>query len=150
MAETTDARRRGGVVVAWVVAAVLAVSVGVAAVNGLGDQIRDRGPMGDNELVRNALIQTGRPTLDPAEPLVESTFSDDFGQFVAACRGKWALGLEALPDRAAGWRTISFEEGPDDDVDAVFSNGRRSQELEIYCNLGRPVLEIEDNTLPSD
>ena len=150
MAETTDARRRGGVVVAWVVAAVLAVIVGVAAVNGLGDQIRDRGPMGDNELVRNALIQTGRPTLDPAEPLVESTFSDDFGEFVAACRVKWALGLEALPDRAAGWRTISFEEGPDDDVDAVFSNGRRSQELEIYCNLGRPVLEIEDNTLPSD
>lgn len=150
MPGTSDARRRGGFAVAWVVAAVLAVTVGVTAVNGLGDQIRDRGPLGDNELVRNAQLQTGTPTLDPAEPLVEETFRDDFGEFVVACRGKWALGLEARPDREAGWRTISFEEGPDDDVDAVFSDGRRSQELEVYCNLGRPVAEIEDNVLPDD
>jgi len=132
------------------VAAVVAVTVGVTAVNGLGDRIRDRGPLGDNELVRNAQLQTQTPTLDPDEPLVEATFTDDFGSFTAACRGQWAIGLEAVPDRGSGWRTISYEEGPDDDVDAVFSDGKRSQELEIYCNLGRPVLELENNTLPSD
>lgn len=152
VATSDDTRRRAGFAVAWVVAAVVAVTVGVTAVNGLGDRIRDRGPLGDNELVRNAQLQTGSPTLDPDEPLVEATFSDDFGDFLVACRGKWALGLEARPDREGGWRTVSFEEGPDDDVDAVFSNerDRRSQELEVYCNLGRPVLEIEDNTLPDD
>jgi hypothetical protein len=145
-----DTRRRAGFAVAWVVAAVAAITVGVTAVNGLGDRIRDRGPLGDNELVREALLQTGTPTLDPDEPLVEATFTDDFGEFAVACRGKWALGIEARPDREAGWRTISFEQGPDDDVDAVFSDGRRSQELEIYCNLGRPVLELENNVLPDD
>lgn len=147
---STDSRRRTGFVVAWVVAAVAAVTVGVTAVNGLGDRIRDRGPLGDNELVRNAQLQTGSPTLDPDEPLVTEVFADDFGEFEVACRGKWALGLEARPDREAGWRTISFEEGPDDDVDAVFSDGRRAQELEVYCNLGRPEVEIENSTLPSD
>jgi hypothetical protein len=148
--EDGDGRRRAGLVVGWVVAAVAAITVGVTAVNGLGDRIRDRGPLGDNALVRDAQLQTGRPTLDPAEPQVQATFGDDFGEFVVACQGKYALGLEARPDRAAGWRTISYEQGPDDDVDAVFSDGRRSQELEIYCNLGRPVLELEDNTLPED
>ena len=46
---------------------------------------------------------------------------------------------------------VSFEGGPDDDVDAVFSNGRRSFDLEVFCNRGEPtVAEIEENTLPDD
>ena len=50
-----------------------------------------------------------------------------------------------------GWRMVSYEGGPDDDVDAVFSNGRRSVDLEVFCNRGEPtVAEIEDNTLPDD
>lgn len=144
-------RQRVGFVVAWVVAATIAVTMGVAAVTGLGDQIRDRGPLGDNELVRNSGQNTQPATPDPEDPLIEETFSDDFGEFVVACQGKFALGIEARPDEAAGWRTISYEPGPDDDIDAVFSNGQRSQELEIYCNLGRPVLaEVENNTIPED
>ena len=149
--DRADLRRRAGFAVAWVVAAVAAISVGIVAVSSLGDQIRDRGPLGSNELVRSSGQETGPVTVDPDEPLVEETFADDFGELDVACRGKYALGIAARPDRAAGWRTISYEEGPDDDVDAVFSNGRRSQELEVYCNLGRPVLdEIEDNILPDD
>ena len=46
---------------------------------------------------------------------------------------------------------VSFESGPDDDVDAVFGNGRRSFDLEVFCNRGEPtVAEIEENTLPDD
>jgi len=150
VSEDGDVRQRAGFAVAWVVAAVVAITVGVVAVSGVGDQIRDRGPLGNNELVRSAQLEAESASVDPDEPLVEKTISDDFGEFDVACRGRYALGLAVRPDRAAGWRTISFEKGPDDDVDAVFSNGRRSQELEVYCNLGRPVLEIEDNTLPDD
>lgn len=137
-----------GFLVAWVGAATLAVVGGVAAVSALGDQIRDRGPLGDNDLVRNA--QNTQPaTPDPNEPVIERTFSDDFGEFVVACRGKFAIAVDSRPDEAAGWRTVSYEPGPDDDIDAVFSNGRRSQEVEIYCNLGRPVLsEVENHTIP--
>ncbi len=43
---------------------------------------------------------------------------------------------------------MSFEPGPDDDVDAVFSQGRRSIELEVFCNQGRPTLaEQEEHEL---
>ena len=150
MLENGDVRQRVGFAVAWVVAAVVAITVGVVAVSGVGDRIRDRGPLGNNELVRSAGLETGPVTPDEDEPLVEKTVTDDFGEFDVACRGRYALGLAVRPDRAGGWRTISYERGPDDDVDAVFSNGLRSQELEVYCNLGRPVLEIEDNTLPDD
>lgn len=144
-------RQRVGFAVAWVVAAVMAVAVGVAAVSGLGDQIRDRGPLGNQDLIPSSTLNTRAPTVNPDEPRVEETFSSDFGEFVVACQGKYAIGVEARPDRTAGWRTISYEPGPDDDIDAVFSNGRRSQELEVYCNLGRPVLdEIENNTIPED
>jgi hypothetical protein len=133
-----------------VAAAVVAITVGVGAVDGLGDQIRDRGPIGDNALVRSQAAENTRPLRpDRDEPVIEKTFSDAFGEFVVACQGRFATGVEARPDEAAGWRTISYEPGPDDDIDAVFSNGERSQELEIFCNLGRPVLsELENHTLP--
>ena len=150
--EAADERGRLHVfalVAAWLVAALVAVAVGVVAVTALGGRLSDRGPQGDNELVRSSGVVAATPTPDPNDPVVEETFSSDFGQFVVACQGQFAVGIEALPDRSEGWRTISYEPGPDDDIDAVFSNGKRSQELEIYCNLGRPVLdEIENNTIP--
>ncbi len=55
------------------------------------------------------------------------------------------------PDKAAGWRIVSWEKCPDDDVDAVFSDGRNSVDLEVFCNRGRPTLaEPERNTLGDD
>lgn len=151
MSNKGQVRQRLGFAVAWVVAAVIAVTVGVTAVSGLGDQLRDRGPIGNQELIQDSGLNTRTPKLDPDEPQIEKTFTGDFGEFDVACQGKFALGVQARPDKAAGWRTISYEPGPDDDIDAVFSNGRRSQELEIYCNLGRPVLsELENNTIPDE
>lgn len=150
MSNKGQARQRIGFAAAWVVAAVTAITVGVTAVSGLGDQLRDRGPIGNHELIGNQGSNPRTPTVDPDEPQIEKTFSGDFGEFDVACQGKFAFGVQARPDKAAGWRTISYEPGPDDDIDAVFSNGRRSQELEIYCNLGRPVLsELENNTIPN-
>ncbi len=152
MADRGLVRQRIGLAAAWLFAAAIAVTVGVVAVTSVGDQIRDRGPQGNNELIRSANFDSDRgDTPDPGQSLFEKTFSDDFGEFDVACQGKFAIGVQARPNLTAGWRTISYESGPDDDIDAVFSNGDRSQELEIYCNLGRPVLsELENNNLPEN
>lgn len=53
--------------------------------------------------------------------------------------------------RRPAWRIVSYERGPDDDVDAVFGNRLESVDLEVFCNRGEPtVAEIERNTLPDD
>ncbi len=142
-------RRLLGWGLAWVVAAVVAVVVGVVAVTSVGASIRGRGPLGDNDAIRTAQLnsEAGSPGTD-AEP-VRATIEDEFGSFVVECRGEFALGIEANPDTAAGWRTVSFEDRPDDDIDAVFANQGRSIDVEVFCNRGRPtVAEIEYNQLP--
>ena len=74
---------------------------------------------------------------------------DDFGTFVVECRGVVAYGIETRT--RDGWRTVSYEPGPDDDVDAVFAKQGRSIEIEVYCNQGRPTLgDRESKTLPDD
>ena len=134
-----------GLVAVWIAVAALAVTVGVLTVTRVGDTLRDRGPLG-NEAARNDL-QEGRARPDPALDLVERTFAEEFGEIDVACQGAFARGLDARP--AAGWRTVSFETGPDDDVDAVFAKQVRSIEIEVFCNRGEPtVSEIEQNTLP--
>ena len=76
---------------------------------------------------------------------------DEFGGFLVECRGVAAYGIEARPDTAAGWRVVSFERGPDDDVDAVFSQDRRSIDIEVFCNRGEPTIaEVERNELPDE
>ena len=66
-----------------------------------------------------------------------------------ACQGAFAIGRDVRPDEAGGWRTISFETGPDDDIDAVFAKRDRSIEIEVFCNLGEPTVgEVERTTLP--
>ena len=136
----------------WIVAAALSVTVGVVAVTSLGASIRDRGPIGDNELIRQAELAEGASAApDPDAERIRTTVEDEFGGFVVECQGVYAYGIEARPDEAAGWRTVSFERGPDDDVDAVFANAGRSIDLEVFCNRGRPtVAEIEFNELPDE
>ena len=64
------------------------------------------------------------------------------------CQGPYAVGVEARPDTAAGWRTVSIDAGPDDDVDAVFRNRLRSVEIEVFCNQGVPTIaEVEYDEL---
>ena len=140
-------RRVLGLSLGWLLAAALAVAVGVVAVTQVGASLRGRGPLG-NEVVRSEL-QERSVEVDPSLPLVERTIRDEFGEIDVACQGLYALGLDARPDRAAGWRVVSYETGPDDDVDAVFANKDRSIELEVYCNRGEPTIgDLERNTLP--
>ena len=132
----------------WAATTAVAVLVGVFAVSTVGATIRDRGPVGD-EVLRNDTIKP--PTTSPAGPAVRDDVSGEWGAFVVECRDTWAHGVAARPDRAAGWRVVSWEKGPDDDVDAVFSDGRNSVDLEVFCNRGRPTLaELERNTLGDD
>ena len=141
--------RPAGLTALWAAAATLAVVVGVLAVTTVGDSLRDRGPIG-NEVSRVELQEGGaRP--DPSAPLVERTLREEFGEFDVACRGAYALGTAVRPDEAAGWSVVSFDKGPDDDVDAVLANRGRSIEIEVYCNRGEPtVSDVERNELPAD
>jgi hypothetical protein len=139
-------RRLTGYAVGWLAAAAVAVTIGVVAVSSVGASVRDRGPLGND--VPDDLAE-GTSTPEPSARSISHTIEDEFGSFEAACRGAVAYGLAAAP--AAGWRVVSYEQGPDDDVDAVFARGDRSIELEVYCNRGRPTIgDREVKTLPDD
>jgi hypothetical protein len=140
-------RRVLGYLLAWLAAAAVAVTVGVVAVSSVGASVRDRGPLGNDVPAPEA--SEGGSTPDPDAAVVGRTVEDVFGTFEVECRGAVAYGLAADP--ATGWRVVSYEQGPDDDVDAVFASGDRSVEVEVYCNQGRPVIgDREEKTLPDD
>lgn len=151
MTETIPNRRWIGYTLAWLIAAGLAVTVGVLAVTSAGAGVRGRGPLGSNEMIRNAELTEGSATPAASASSITKEITDEFGTFVVECRGATAIALEARPDQTAGWRTVSFEPGPDDDVDAVFANGDRSIEVEVFCNRGVPTLaELEHKTLSGE
>lgn len=133
----------------WAATTAVAVLVGVFAVSTVGATIRDRGPVGD-EVLRDAVVEPAAVP-SPSGPRVRDEIAGEWGAFDVECRDTWAYGVGVRPDEAAGWRVVSWEKGPDDDVDAVFSNGRSSVDLEVFCNRGRPTLaELERNTLGED
>lgn len=142
--------RRWGYVVAWVVAATLAVIVGIAAISQVGASIRGRGPLGTEAPDPGRGVVSVKPDRDSPEQ--RKAIAGDWGEFVVGCRGVAAYGRDVTA--APGWRIVSYERGPDDDVDAVFANARQrsSVELEVYCNLGVPTLDgqPERNTIPED
>ena len=151
MPPPSPSRRSLAWTLGWLLAAALSVAVGVVVVNQLGASSRDRGPIGDNELIRQAELTEGSATPDPDAEVVRRSIDEEFGSFVVECRGIHAYGVEVVPDEAAGWRVVSFERGPDDDVDAVFAQARRSIDIEVFCNRGEPtVAELERNELPED
>lgn len=140
-----------GYVAAWFAAAAVAVAVGLVAVTSVGASVRDRGPLtGETQALRDVGIDGDLTvTPDPSAQRVSREFAGAYGVFTVTCQGATALGDAARP--AEGWRAVSYETGPDDDVDAVFAAGDRSIELEVFCNAGRPTLaDVEDKTLPED
>ena len=126
--------------------AAVSVGIGVVTVTQLGAALTERGPLG-NQAARSDLREgSARP--NPDAPLVRRTFTEEFGEIDVACQGPYALGVDVRPDEANGWRTISFETGPDDDIDAVIAQQDLSVEIEVFCNLGKPTIsEVERNTL---
>jgi hypothetical protein len=142
-------RRRVLLLGLWAATTAVAVLVGVYAVSTVGATIRDRGPVGDGVVGDTSNGPSTVPS--PSGPRVRDEIAGEWGAFDVECRDTWAYGIGVRPDEAAGWRIVSWEKGPDDDVDAVFSNGRRSVDLEVFCNRGRPTLaELERNTLGAD
>lgn len=140
-----------GYLAAWLAAAAVAVTVGLVAVTSVGASVRDRGPItGQAQAVREARLDSeGASVVDAGATRVRESFADDYGRFDVTCQGAVAFGDAAVA--APGWRVVSYEEGPDDDVDAVFASGGRSVELEVYCGAGRPTIsDREDKTLPDD
>ena len=130
----------------WAATTAVAVLVGVFAVSTVGATIRDRGPIGDDVMRDTVADSTSVPA--PRGPRVRDEIAGEWGAFDVECRDTWAYGVGVRPDKNAGWRIVSWEKGPDDDVDAVFSDGRHSVDLEVFCNQGRPTLaELERNTL---
>ncbi|MFB9313930.1 hypothetical protein [Nocardioides plantarum] len=140
-----------GYVAAWLLAATVAVAVGLVAVTSVGASVRDRGPLsGQAHQVREALADAeGVAAPPPGAARTSASFPGDYGSFDVTCQGAVAFGDGA--SGAPGWRVVSYEQGPDDDVDAVFASGGRSVELEVFCDAGRPTLsDREDKTLPDD
>jgi len=144
-----SSRRKVGYAVAWLLAASIAVTVGVVAVNGIGASIRDRGPT-VNDAIRQAQLaeqREGSASPDPDDPRSRKEITEDFGVFVVECQGAIATGVRTEP--APEWHTVSYETGPDDDVDAVFAKKAESIEIEVFCNRGVPtVADLERKTLP--
>ena len=133
----------------WAATTAVAVLVGVFAVSTVGATIRDRGPIGDDVMRDTVADSTSVPA--PRGPRVRDEIAGEWGAFDVECRDTWAYGVGVRPDREAGWRIVSWEKGPDDDVDAVFSDGQNSVDLVVFCNRGRPTLaELERNTLGDD
>lgn len=141
-------RRIWWLAAAWALTATVAVAVGVLAVSSVGASVRDRGPLG-SQAPALAEQTEGQMQVDPEATRLRRTFSGEFGAFEVECRGVVAFGISTTTK--AGWRTVSYEPGPDDDVDAVFARRSRSIELEIYCNSGRPAIaDREIKSLPDD
>lgn len=137
--------RRAGYALLWVLAAALAVAVGLVAVSTVGAGIRGRGPLGP--AVQPYEADTTPTPVDTSAPGQSRTIRDFWGSFEVVCHGSYATGIRAVP--AQGWRVVSYEAGPDDDVDAVFSRAAKSVDLEVYCNRGVPTVgDVEVNTLP--
>lgn len=133
----------------WAATTAVAVLVGVLAVTTVGATLRDRGPVGADVVRDTGPVRTSVPS--PQGPRVTDEIAGEWGAFDVQCRDTYAYGVGVRPDRSAGWRVVSWEKGPSDDVKAVFSDGENSVTLDVFCNRGRPTLaELERNTLGDD
>ncbi|MFT4288332.1 hypothetical protein [Nocardioides sp.] len=131
-------------VIGWLAAVVLAVTIGVATVSAVDASMRGRGPIGD-EVIRSSSSVTPSATVD-TDRLVTDVVKGDYGEFEVGCSGAFAVSIEARP--APGWQLLSHDPGPDDDVDATFTDGTRKAEVEVFCNQGKPTLaELEYDEL---
>lgn len=139
-------RRALGFALGWLAAVVVAVAVALVAVTTVDDSLQGRGPLGEglDDLPEPRSVQEQIEGL----PQVVREIRGEYGVFEVACQGAYARGISA--NAADGWRVVSFEPGPDDDVDAVFSSRARSADLEVFCNQGEPQVEIEHNELPDN
>ena len=123
----------------WLGAVAVATGIALAAIGAVGDAARGRGPIG----AEVTPLQDSDP--DPEEipsdlPGRTRDIKGEYGTFRVSCEGPYAAGIRVEVNKAAGWSVLSYEKGPDDDVDAVFTQPGRSVEVEVYCNQGVPTV----------
>ena len=123
----------------WLGAVAVATGIALAAIGAVGDAARGRGPIG----AEVTPLQDSDP--DPVEipsdlPGRTRDIKGEYGTFRVSCEGPYAAGIRVEANKAAGWSVLSYEKGPDDDVDAVFTQPGRSVEVEVYCNQGVPTV----------
>lgn len=123
----------------WLVAVVAATGIALAAVGAVGDAARGRGPLGaEIGPLQDADPSPGETDLE--ERTQARRITGDYGVFLVSCQGPFAVGEGVEPATDRGWRVLSYEPGPDDDVDAVFTRTGSSIEVEVFCNQGRPTV----------
>jgi hypothetical protein len=137
----------------WLVAVVLATWFGLIAVNAVGSAARDRGPLG--EAVSLAGSESDPASSGPVgihidDPVVRRTLSGEYGTFDVGCQGPYATGENAVAATDDGWRLVRFEPGPDDDVEAIFTNDVEFVELEVFCDGGVPTVAELDRSVITD
>ena len=123
----------------WLGAVAVATGIALAAIGAVGDAARGRGPIG----AEVTPLQDSDP--DPEEipsdlPGRTRDIKGEYGTFRVSCEGPYAAGIRVEANKAAGWSVLSYEKGPDDDGDAVFTQPGRSVEVEVYCNQGVPTV----------
>jgi hypothetical protein len=139
-------RRTSWYFVGWLAAVVVATIVGLLVVRTVGDTVRAGRPLGQDfdKAIEAAASPATSPS--PATRVVEAELTGEYGIFQVSCQGPFARGISV--SAAPGWKAVSFERGPEADVDASFIGSSQLIEVEAFCNAGIPqVAEIERTDL---
>lgn len=114
----------------WVTAAAAATGVGFGAIHLVGDVISHERPLGP------AFGGTTAPTAGPTTAPVRRTLPGPAATLVVECTGRVAVLQTVTP--APGWRLVSSEPGPDEDIDVLLTRQQERVAVEVYCNEGVP------------
>ena len=134
----------------WVAAVVVATVVGLVAVQSVGQALQGSGPLGaqldSSERDRTLLASQDPSVLTPvaSDPVLDRTFAGRYGSVKVRCQGSLATWQGATP--AAGWRVVEYPEGVQAQVEASFSDGDSTIEVEVFCNAGVPTLTAFDRS----
>jgi hypothetical protein len=146
--------RRLIVTAGWCAAAVLAVLVGLLAVNIIGDGLTSSSTraMSEDEVERELAVQPGTPSVSTgvgSSPRPDGgtvrTFTTPAGTVVGSCTGNRPEVVSMSP--AQGYSVHDRDTGPQsDDADGEFRRGGGNDrvEFEIVCTGGVPEL-VADN-----
>lgn len=116
----------------WVTAAAAATGVGFGAIHLVGDVISHERPLGPAFGGTTAPGAGPGPTTAP----VRRTLPGPAGTLVVECTGRVAVLHAVTP--APGWRLVSSETGPDEDIDVLLTRQKERVAVEVYCNDGVP------------
>jgi hypothetical protein len=137
----------------WLLAVALATWFGLIAVNAVGSAARDRGPLGEAVSLAGSEGDdppTGGAAMHLDDPIIKRTLAGEYGTFDVGCQGPYAIGEGAMAAGTGGWRLVRFEPGPDDDVEAIFTNDAEFVELEVFCDGGIPTIAELDRSVMTD